>query len=72
LANGNVAYVSLNARSSILGAYLIFDNNGESGVERTTNDGWSLDNISVVKVPEPTPIALLSLGLIGLLVARKR
>jgi hypothetical protein len=73
LSNGNVAYVSLNAHSSILGAYLIFDNNGKySKEEKTTNDGWSIDNISVVKVPEPTAIALLSLGLIGLLLARKR
>jgi hypothetical protein len=73
LSNGNVAYVSLNAHSSILGAYLIFDNNGkDSKEEKTTNDGWSIDNVSVVKVPEPTSIALMSLGIIGLLFARKR
>lgn len=73
LANGAVAYVSLKAHSSILGASLVFDNNGtDKKGESFTNDGWSIDNVSVVKVPEPTPIALLSLGLIGLLVARKR
>jgi hypothetical protein len=65
LANGNVAYVSLVADTALVGATMIFDNNGR-------NDGWAIDNVTVAKVPEPATFAMLGLGLLGLAASRKR
>ena len=33
---------------------------------------WVIDNITVNKVPEPAPLALIGLGIAGLLVSRKK
>jgi hypothetical protein len=65
LSNGNIAYISLFSSEALLGASLIFENNGR-------NDGWAIDNVTVAKVPEPTAIAILGLGLISLFAMRKR
>jgi len=70
LSNGNVAYVSLVADSSLVNATITFDNNGDTN--RETNDGWAINDVTVAKVPEPTTLAFLGLGLLGLFAARKR
>jgi len=70
LSNGTAAYVSLVADTLLVNATLVFDNNGDSN--RETNDGWAIDNVTVAKVPEPTTLAFLGLGLLGLFAARKR
>ncbi len=65
LTNGNVAYISLIADSTISTASLIFNNNAG-------NDGFGIDDILIGDVPEPGTIALLTLGLIGLGAARRK
>ncbi len=70
LGNGNVAYITLISDISINQATIMFDNNGDSN--GMTNDGYSIDNITVAHVPEPTALALLGLGLLGFAAARKR
>jgi hypothetical protein len=47
----------------------VFDNNGDSN--DITNDGFSIDNVTVAAVPQPAALALLGLGLLGF-AARKR
>ncbi|MHA7881238.1 MAG: PEP-CTERM sorting domain-containing protein [Saccharospirillum sp.] len=66
LANGNLAYVSIFSDIMISSAKLIFDNGTNQ------NDGWGIDKITVGQVPEPGTIALLGLGLAGLMAARRR
>ena len=65
LGNGSIFYITLFDAAG-LGDVSIFSNN--------SNDGYGLDNVTVgtVTVPEPGTVALLALGLVGLLVARKR
>jgi hypothetical protein len=70
LGNGNVAYVTMRSDTSISAANIVFDNNGD--MSKNTNDGWAIDNVTVAKVPEPTTLAFLGLGLLGIFVARKR
>lgn len=69
LSNGQVAYVRLFSDVSINLATILFDNNGDT--TKRTNDGFSIDNITVATVPQPATIALLGLGLLGF-AARKR
>jgi hypothetical protein len=70
-SNGAVAYIRLISNVSIKFATILFDNNGNSTTART-NDGYSIDNVTVASVPEPTALALLGLGLLGFAAARKR
>ena len=69
LGNGNLAYVRLFSNIAINQASIVFDNNGDSS--GNTNDGFSIDNITVATVPQPTTIALLGLGILAF-AARKR
>ena len=70
LNNGNIAYISMISDMSISKASIVFDNNGDTN--KNTNDGFSIDNVTVAKVPEPTALALLGLGLLGFAAVRKR
>lgn len=63
--SGSMGYVSVISSMSIVGASLTFDNS-------TGNDGWGIDDITVGTVSEPGSILLLSLGLLGLGLARRR
>jgi hypothetical protein len=56
--------------TSISAANIVFDNNGD--MSKNTNDGWAIDDVTVAKVPEPTTLAFLGLGLLGIFAARKR
>ena len=69
LSNGEVAYVRFISDVSINLATIVFDNNGDTS--SNTNDGFSIDNITVATVPQPTTIALLGLGILAF-AARKR
>lgn len=70
LSNGNVAYFRLISGVSINRAKIVFDNNGDTS--GNTNDGFSIDNVTVGTVPEPAALALLGLGLLGFAASRKR
>jgi hypothetical protein len=63
LGNGKVFYVTL------------FDETGIKDLTIVTNDGndgYGIDNVTIGTVPEPGTVALLGMGLLGLVVARRR
>jgi PEP-CTERM motif-containing protein len=64
--NSNLAYISLFSDTVFSSAQLIFDNN------TTRSDGWGIDNVTLAKVSEPGTLALMGLGIVGLLLARRR
>lgn len=64
--NGNIAYITLFSDVAFSGVNLLFDN-GEGNA-----DGWGIDNVSLARVPEPGTLALFGLGLLGLVIARRR
>jgi hypothetical protein len=70
LSDGNIAYITMISDVSISKASIVFDNDGDSA--GPTNDGFSIDNVTVARVPEPTALALLGLGLLGFAAVRKR
>ncbi|WP_417522092.1 PEP-CTERM sorting domain-containing protein [Marinobacter sp.] len=63
LGNGKVFYISLYDDSG-LGDLTIYANN--------SNDGYGLDNVTIGTVPEPGTLALMGLGLIGLVLVRNK
>ncbi|MEX0604284.1 MAG: PEP-CTERM sorting domain-containing protein [Marinobacter sp.] len=66
LRNGNIAYITLFSDVYFSNASLVF-NNGVGD-----NDGWGIDNVTLAKVPEPGTLALFGLGMMGLVIARRR
>lgn len=65
-SNGNIAYITLFSDVAFSGVNLLFEN-GQGNA-----DGWGIDNVSLAKVSEPGTLALLGLGLLGLVIARSR
>ena len=70
-ADGNLQYVTAHFDPSVTYAKIVFNNKDEDG-EWATNDGWGIDRIIVGKVPEPSSVALLGLGLLGAGMARRK
>jgi hypothetical protein len=50
---------------------LVLDFSG-SNLSPLSDESWGLDNVKVEVVPEPATIVLLTSGIIGLIVARRR
>jgi hypothetical protein len=63
LGNGKVFYVTLYDETGIEDLTIV-TNNG--------SDGYGIDNVTIGTVPEPGTVALLGMGLLGLVVARRR
>lgn len=63
-SDGEVYYISIWDNESDISS-LVFVNNGN-------NDGFGLDNVTIGRVPEPGTLALLGLGIAGLVGARRR
>lgn len=63
LGNGKVFYITLYDESG-LGDLTIHSNN--------SNDGYGLDNVTIGTVPEPGTLALMGLGLVGLVLVRNK
>lgn len=63
LGNGKIFYISL------------YDDNGLGDLSiyaNSSNDGYGLDNVTIGTVPEPGTLALMGLGLVGLVLVRSR
>ncbi|UZE97958.1 PEP-CTERM sorting domain-containing protein [Alkalimarinus alittae] len=70
-ADGNLQYVTAHFDPSVTYAQVVFKNKLADG-SWSTNDGWGIDDIIVGKVPEPSSVALLGLGLLGAGMARRK
>jgi hypothetical protein len=66
--NGGLYYIEVYDVTGIASIqYVVVDNVGLPDA-----DGWGIDNVSILLVPEPTTIALFGAGLLGLGLYRRR